>query len=224
METIAGIIQHLTDPDWIMQSGGLYLVLLILFIETGLFFGFFLPGDPLLFISGMIVAGADQIAYPFANSIPNLIFWESLFIISAIAGNFAGYWFGHKFGYLLTNPDKERWFIKQKHIGAARRFYEKRGGFAITVARFLPVIRTFVPIIGGMVAMNFRHFAVYNVLGAIIWVGSLTTLGYVLGDNEWVKRNLEWTLLGIVIIVTLPVVIKTILPTKQMKKLQTVKN
>lgn len=224
MESIVEVISHLTDPDWIMQSGGLYLVLLILFVETGLFFGFFLPGDPLLFISGMIIAGADQLGHPFASSLSNLIFWEFLFIMSAVTGNFVGYWFGNKFGHLFANPKRRGWFFKQSHIQAANDFYKKNGGFAVTVARFLPVVRTFVPIAGGIVQMNKRRFAFFNVLGAIIWVGLLCTLGYLLGENEWINQNLEWTLLGIVVVATLPVVIRAFIPSKPVKEVRTVKN
>lgn len=224
MESIVEVIRHLTDPDWIMQSGGLYLVLLILFVETGLFFGFFLPGDPLLFISGMIIAGADQLGHPFASSLSNLIFWEFLFIMAAVTGNFVGYWFGNKFGHLFANPKRQRWFFKQSHIQAANDFYKKNGGFAVTIARFLPVVRTFVPIVGGIVQMNGRHFAFFNVLGAIIWVGLLCTLGYLLGGNEWINQNLEWTLLGIVVVATLPVIIRVLIPSKPVKEVRTVKN
>lgn len=209
------LFRHLTDPDWIMQSGGLYLVVIILFIETGLFFGFFLPGDPLLFISGMIIAGADQIGHPFANEVYNLLFWQGLFIGSAILGNFLGYWFGSKFGHLISNREKDYWLLKKKHIESARQFYEKRGGFAITIARFLPIARTFVPIIGGMVKMNFKKFSLYNILGAAIWVGCLVSLGFALGENKWVNENLEWGLLGIVLVVTLPVIFKMILPKRE---------
>lgn len=218
MEIIFENIQHLTDPDWIMRRGGLYLVLTILFIETGIFFGFFLPGDPLLFISGMIIASADEITYPFSGGIPNLLFWEFLFMGSAILGNFVGYWFGRKFGHALLGREKDSWFLKRKHIEAAHEFYKKKGGFAITIARFLPVVRTFVPIIGGVVKMDFKQFAFYNILGAVIWVGCLTTAGYALGESAWVNRNLEWMLLGIVVLVTLPVVIKLLFPQKANEK------
>lgn len=218
METVLESFHYLTDPDWIMKQGGLYLVLAIIFIETGLFFGFFLPGDPLLFVSGMIIAGADDIVYPFSHQLYNLIFWEILFISSAVLGNFAGYWFGHQFGHILTRRKKDSWFLKQKHIEAAHQFYEKKGGFAITIARFLPVVRTFVPIIGGMVKMDFKKFAFYNVLGAVIWVGVISSAGYMLGENEWVNSNLEWTLLGIVLVATLPVIIKSIFPKRQPEK------
>lgn len=191
-----------------MEQGGLYLILIILFIETGLFFGFFLPGDPLLFISGIIIANTTDVSYPFDVELLNLLFWGVLFIISTILGNFVGYWTGKKFGHRFTNKEKKSWLIKPKHIEGAQQFYKKRGGFAVLMARFVPIARTFIPIIGGIVGMNIRHFATYNVLGAILWVGTLTSLGYVLGENEWVKNNLEWTLLGIVLVVTAPVIVK----------------
>ncbi len=200
-------LQYLLDPNWIMKNGGLYLVLLILFIETGIIIGFFLPGDPLLFISGMIIASANETPYPFANQILNLPFWMMLFTGSTILGNFFGYWFGYKFKHIV-NRKEDTWFLKQKHIQTAHDFYEKRGGFAIVIARFLPIVRTFAPIIAGTVEMNFKKFAFYNVIGAIVWVGSITSLGYVLGDNLWVKSNLEYILIGLVLLVTAPVIIK----------------
>ena len=104
-------------------------------------------------------------------------------------------------------------------MDAAQDFYRKNGGFAITIARFLPVVRTFVPIVAGIVKMNFKQFAFYNILGAVVWVGILSTLGYLLGENEWVNRNLEWTLLGIVVIATLPVIIRALIPARPVKKL-----
>jgi membrane-associated protein len=208
-------LEYLTDPNWIMARGGLYLILLILFIETGLFFGFFLPGDPLLFISGMIIASAEPSAHLFDNGIFNLIFWEILFIGSAILGNLVGYWTGAKFGYLINNRKKDYWLLKRKHVESAHQFYQKKGGFAIVISRFLPVARTFVPIIGGMVKMDFKKFTFFSALGAVAWVGSLVTLGYALGENKWVKNNLEWTLLGIVLVVTLPVVFKFIFAKKE---------
>lgn len=219
MEILIENLQHLTNPDWIMQRGGLYLVLVILFIETGIFFGFFLPGDPLLFVSGMIIAAADGVHHPFSNEVVNLIFWEILFVGSAVLGNFAGYWFGNKFGHILVNRKKDTWLIKQKHLISAKEFYEKKGGFAIVISRFLPVARTFVPIIAGIVKMDLKKFALFNVLGAVIWVGVITSLGYGLGNNEWVIRNLEWTLLAIVLIVTMPVIFKVLFPKKSPAKI-----
>lgn len=215
MEIVFETLDRLIDADFIMQNGGLYLVIAILFIETGVLFGFFLPGDPLLFISGIIIAGADQLGHPFTNEIHNLLYWESLFIVSAILGNFVGYWIGRKFGHLLKNQKKDYWLIKRKNIEAAQEFYQKKGGFAIIMARFLPVVRTFVPSIAGMVNMKNKRFMSFSILGAILWVGTLVTAGFFLGENKWVSNNLEWMMLGIVVLVTLPVVLQFILPKKK---------
>lgn len=209
MEAILEPIQHLLDPDWIMKNGGLYLVLLILFIETGVFFGFMLPGDPLLFISGMVIASVDSSSLHFSNEFWNLPFWMVLFMGATVLGNYFGYWFGHKFEFLI-NREQDSWFLKRKHVKAAHEFYEKKGGFTIAIARFLPVIRTFAPIIAGTVRMDMKRFSFYNVLGSILWVGSLTTLGYVLGDNAWVRGNLEFIIIGIILVVTLPVIFKMV--------------
>lgn len=209
--------QHLLDADWIMRNGGLYLVLLILFIETGVIIGFFLPGDPLLFISGMVIASVNEAQYPFSNQLLNLPFWMLLFICSTILGNFFGYWFGYKFKHLVIRS-KDTWYLKQKHIQTAHDFYEKRGGFAIAIARFLPIVRTFAPIIAGTVEMNFRKFAFYNIMGAVVWVVSITSLGYILGEKPWVQNNLEFILIGIVVFVTAPVFLKLFLKKNQGQK------
>ena len=219
MDFILESLQYLLDPDWIMKNGGLYLVLLILFIETGIIIGFFLPGDPLLFVSGMVIASANETPYPFEMQIFNLLFWMVLFTGSTILGNFFGYWFGYKFKHVV-NRKEDTWFLKRKHIQTAHDFYEKRGGFAIAIARFLPIVRTFAPIIAGTVEMNFKKFAMYNVVGAIVWVVSITSLGYILGDIPWVKNNLEYILIGLVLLVTAPVIIK--LMTKKENTNQTI--
>ncbi len=213
MDVILQSLQNLLDPNWIMQNGGLYLVLLILFIETGIFIGFFLPGDPLLFVSGMVIASADEV-YPFSSEFLNLSFWMVLFMISTVLGNFLGYWFGHKFEHVF-NRKEDTWFLKRKHMNAAHEFYENKGGFAIAIARFLPIVRTFAPIVAGTVKMDYKKFTFYNILGAFIWVVSITSLGFVLGENPWVKANLEYIILGIILIVTLPVIFKLIFKKKK---------
>lgn len=209
MEFILNTFQNLSDPNWIMQNGGLYLVLVILFVETGIIFGFFLPGDPLLFISGMVLASATESHFPFSSNLLNLPFWMVLFSLATILGNYFGYWFGNRFKHIV-HRDKDSLLIKRKHVASAHEFYEKKGGFAIAIARFLPIVRTFAPIIAGTTDMNLKKFSFYNILGAIIWVGSITTLGFVLGDIPWVKANLEIILIGIVVLVTAPVLIKLI--------------
>ncbi|HZW78128.1 MAG TPA: DedA family protein [Flavobacteriaceae bacterium] len=208
MEILLELFHQLTDPNWIMNNGGLYLVMLIIFIETGLFFGFFLPGDPLLFISGMVIASADQSAIPFTNPLANLLFWSILFIVATILGNVVGYWTGNRFSHIFRNKDRKSRFLKPQHISAAEDFYTRRGGFAILIARFLPIVRTFVPIVAGIVKMDKKTFMLYNISGAILWVGVISTLGFVLGENKWVENNLGWTMLILIVIVTAPVIIK----------------
>jgi membrane-associated protein len=161
----------------------------------------------------MVIASADEIHYPLENQFLNLFFWMFLFILSTIIGNFVGYWFGNKFKHIV-NRKEDTWFLKRKHIQTAHEFYEKKGTFAIVIARFLPIVRTFAPIIAGTVEMNLKKFALYNMLGAVVWVVSITSLGYILGENAWVQKNLEFILLGLVLLVTVPVIIKLFMKKK----------
>lgn len=206
MTDIIDFIKNLADAEWIITNGGLYLVMLIVFAETGLFVGFFLPGDYLLFITGMIVANS---MYPFDHSWANLLFWNTMITICAILGNFVGYWFGNKSGPLLFER-KDSLLFKKKHMEQARAFYEKKGGSAIVIARFLPIVRTFAPIVAGVVKMDFKKFVRYNFIGAVIWVFSLVSLGFVLGENEFVKEYLDKIVIGIIVVTTLPVLWKII--------------
>jgi len=207
MDSILELLRQLINPDWIMAHGGLFLVAFIIFAETGLFIGFFLPGDSLLFITGMIIAGAKDNPVPFESHPLNLVFWIILLTIAAILGNMVGYWFGKKSGPLLFER-KETWLFKRKHLESAHTFYEKKGGGAIIIARFLPVVRTFAPIVAGVVHMNRKKFILFNIIGAVLWISSLTTLGFALGENAWIKEQLEWIILGLVLITTLPVAFK----------------
>lgn len=204
MNILPELLQGLTDPAWIMQHGGLYVVLLIVFAETGLFVGFFLPGDSLLFITGMIIANS---ILPGSASLLQLLYWVVLISVAGIVGNYVGYWFGRRSGDFLLQR-KDSWIFKKKYLFHAKEFYEKKGGSAIIIARFLPVVRTFAPIIAGMVNMNGKKFSFYNVLGSFTWVGSIVVAGYLLGSNEWVKGNLEKIILGIVVVTTAPIIIK----------------
>ncbi len=207
----------LMNPDWIMAHGGLFLVAFIVFAETGLLVGFFLPGDSLLFITGIVIAGTKNTPIPFESHPLNLVFWILLLTVAAVIGNFVGYWFGKKAGPLLFER-KDTWLIKKRHIQQAHDFYEKKGGVAIIFARFLPIVRTFAPIVAGVVKMEFRKFTVYNIIGAILWIGSLVTLGYLLGENEWVERNLELIILALVIVTTAPVLFKMFFGKKPKKE------
>lgn len=204
MNELIAFLKNLTDPVWINSHGGLYIVMLIVFAETGLFVGFFLPGDSLLFITGMIIANSLA---PMNSEIMNLVYWISLISISGIVGNMIGYWFGKKSGPLLFER-KETWLFKRKHLLQAKEFYDKKGGSAIVLARFLPIVRTFAPIVAGVVGMEKKKFLLFNIIGSICWVASMLVLGFVLGENEWVKHNLEYIVIGLIVITTAPVLIK----------------
>lgn len=204
MNEFLEFIKNLTDPVWINNHGGLYIVVFIIFAETGLFVGFFLPGDSLLFITGMIIANSLA---PFNYDAPNLIYWMSLITVAGIIGNMVGYWFGKKSGPLLFER-RETWLFKRKHIIQAKEFYDKKGGTAIIFARFLPIVRTFAPIVAGVVKMDYKKFMFFNVVGSVAWVISMVMLGYLLGANVWVKENLEYIVIGLVVVTTFPVLFK----------------
>src|SRR5690606_18078173 len=143
-------------------------------------------------------------------------------LISAagILGNFVGYWCGKYFGHLLLKM-KENWLYKKEYIFRAQEFYYKRGVVAVILARFLPVVRTFAGFVAGIVEMDIKKFAFYNVVGGILWVGSLATLGYLLGENAWVQRNLEYVIMGIVVAATAPVLLKMLTGAGKKKQVAT---
>lgn len=204
MHSILELFKNLTDPVWINGHGGLYIVMFIIFAETGLFVGFFLPGDSLLFITGMIIANLNV---SLGADIGNLAYWITLISVAGIVGNMVGYWFGRKSGPLLFER-KETWLFKRRHLIQAKEFYDKRGGTAIILARFLPIVRTFAPIVAGIVAMDRKKFFSYNIIGCIAWVISMTMAGYLLGENVWVKNNLEKIVILIIFITTAPVLFR----------------
>lgn len=186
--------------------GGLYIVALVIFAETGLFVGFFLPGDSLLFVTGLMIANDPQ-ANPTFNHPVNLLYWIALISVAGIIGNMVGYWFGRKTGPILFER-RDTLLFKRKHIIQAKEFYDKRGGGAIILARFLPIVRTFAPIVAGIVEMDRKKFFLYNVVGSVLWVASMILSGFFLGENEWVKHNFEKIVIGLIIITTGPVLFK----------------
>lgn len=202
-------IQHIINPQWILDHGGLWLLLVIIFAETGLFLGFFLPGDSLLFVTGMTLS--------LHNNISGLNVWEiaTMLTIAGILGNYVGYWFGKKSGPLLFKK-KDSLLFKKKHLIAANDFYEKYGGGAIFLARFLPFIRTFAPIVAGIVIMDFKKFSLYNIIGCIAWVFIMTLSGYFLGKAiPGLEDHLIIIVAAIVIITTAPVLIKLLFGKKK---------
>jgi membrane-associated protein len=204
MQPIIEFFSSLTDPEWIMQHGGLYIVVLIVFIETGLFFGFFLPGDSLLFIAGIVIANSLS---PFSIPAVNLLYWIALIGTAGVLGNYVGYLFGTKSDRFLLSR-KDNWIFKKKFFYQAKDFYDRKGGGAIVFARFLPIVRTFAPIVAGMVKMKFAKFSFYNILGSFLWAGIIVSAGFLLGENQWAKENLEKIIIGIGVITFSPVVMK----------------
>ncbi len=200
MQEFWNSLEHLIDPVKLLKEGGFYLVVFVIFAETGLFFGFFLPGDYLLFLAGMFVAtGVLDV---------NIYVLVFTLIIAAVSGNFTGYWFGKKTGPMLYKR-RDTFFFKKKFLISAEKYYRKQGAFALIMGRFVPIVRTFAPIIAGIVKLDIRKFALYNITGAILWIGSLTFLGYFLGKKfeHQIEEYLIYIILGFILITTIPLVV-----------------
>jgi len=212
---ILGInIKELLDPNFYIEHGGLWMILFIVFAETGLFAGFFLPGDALLFVTGIFSDKIVSSALFTANNqwVDLIILWVMI-SIAGILGNFVGYWFGRKSGPFLFHR-KDTFFFKKKYLVQAHEFYEKNGGSAIVIARFVPFVRTFAPIVAGIVEMDKKKFAYYNIMGCILWVGSMLIAGHflqklILKQFQFdLTEHLEVIVIGIVAITTFPVLWK----------------
>jgi membrane-associated protein len=200
MQEFWNSLQHFIDPEKLLKEGGFYVVVFVIFAETGLFFGFFLPGDYLLFLAGMFVATGKL-------DVNIYVLIAGLFI-AAVAGNFTGYWFGRKTGPVLYNR-KETFFFKKRYLLAAEKYYRKQGAFALIMGRFVPIVRTFAPIFAGVVKLDIKKFALYNVLCAILWIASLTLLGYFLGRRfaQQIEEYLVYIIIGFILITTIPLII-----------------
>jgi membrane-associated protein len=200
MHEIWDYLQHLIDPVKLLREGGFYLLLFVVFAETGLFFGFFLPGDYLLFLAGMFVA-TDKLDVSIYMLLAGLM-------TAAICGNFVGYWFGKKTGPVLYQR-KDTLFFKKKYLRSAEIYYKKQGAFALIMGRFIPIVRTFAPIIAGIVRLDFNKFAFYNVTGAFLWVTSLTLLGFFLGRSfeKEINDYLLYIIVGFILITAIPLIV-----------------
>jgi membrane-associated protein len=215
MELLEITFKDLLNPEFYIVNGGLWLFLFIVFAETGLFAGFFLPGDSLLFVGGiysneLITKGIGLDAN---SDLIHLLILSILVIVAGILGNTAGYWFGRKSGPTLYSR-KDTFLFKKKYLQQAHDFYEKNGASTIVIARFLPIIRTFAPIVAGIVQMDKKKFAYYNIAGCIAWVITMLFAGHYLYKiileefNFDLKEHLEVIVLGIVFITTAPVLYK----------------
>ncbi|MEV1052391.1 VTT domain-containing protein [Streptomyces sp. NPDC049887] len=187
------------DPDYLITTFGLIGVLVIVFAESGLLIGFFLPGDSLLFTTGLLVT-TDVIKQPL---------WVvcTLIVLAAIIGDQVGYLFGRKVGpALFKRPDSR--FFKQENVEKAHEFFEKYGPKSLVLARFVPIVRTFTPIIAGVSRMNYRSFVTFNIIGGVLWGAGVTLLGAALGKVEFVHENIEAILIAIVLVSVLPIAIE----------------
>jgi len=193
---------------------GLYIVLFIVFAETGLFAGFFLPGDSLLFLAGIYSGELVQNVVYIESDFINLVLLSSLVALAGILGNMVGYWFGAKSGYYLYNREDTLLF-KKKYLLQAKEFFDKHGGKAIIYARFLPIVRTFAPIVAGIGSMDRKKFMFFNVLSSILWSFILIFSGHYLYGMFLemgidLKEHIEKIVIAIILVSTLPVFLKMI--------------
>ena len=204
----------LLTPMFYILYGGIWLLLIIIFAETGLFIGFFFPGDSLLFVAGILSTPlVDSISLNTGSDLFNLLIIAGLCTIAGILGNTVGYMTGRKVGPAMYNW-KDRLLFKQKYLHQAKDFYDKHGGGAIIFARFLPFVRTFAPIVAGIVNMDKKKFSFFNIIGCVAWVVSMLFIGHYL--NAFTKKqfgidlekHLEVIVIGIVLVTTAPVFIK----------------
>ncbi|WP_419993535.1 DedA family protein [Streptomyces boninensis] len=197
------------DPDWLIPTFGLLGILVIVFAESGLLIGFFLPGDSLLFTTGLLVANGKYLHYP-------LWLVCLLIVLAAILGDQVGYLFGRKVGpSLFRRPDSR--LFKQENVEKAHEFFEKHGPKSLVLARFVPIVRTFTPIIAGVSRMNYRSFITFNIIGGTLWGAGVTILGYFLGQIEFVHKNIEAMLILIVFLSVLPIIIEFLRARKNKK-------
>ncbi|MDF2439927.1 MAG: rane-associated protein [Abditibacteriota bacterium] len=199
-------LHKLHDPEGLkslIAAGGYLLLFAIIFAETGLLVGFFLPGDSLLFVAGTLCS----VTLPGHNGpLLNIAILIPLLIVAAITGDATGYLIGRKVGPGLFARGDTR-FFKRDHLLKTQAFYDKHGPKTIVLARFVPIVRTFAPTVAGIANMSYRTFATYNVVGGVGWICSMSLLGYFLGQNAWVQENLEKAVILIVVLSILPMVV-----------------
>ena len=187
-------------PEHLISTFGVLGILAVVFAESGLLIGFFLPGDSLLFTAGLLIANGTYLHQPL---------WVMCLLISvaAVAGDQFGYLFGRQFGPALFRRPDSRLF-KQENLTRAQEFFDKYGARSIVLARFVPVVRTFTPIVAGAGRMHYRTFLIFNLIGGTLWGSGVTILGYFLGQVAFVRDHIELILLAIVVVSVVPLVIE----------------
>ena len=191
-------------PEWLspeaLVSAGLIVLLVVVFVESGLLVGFFLPGDSLLFTAGLLINTQDV-----------LPLWLVLLTVpmAAIAGDQVGYFIGKKAGpHIFNRPDSR--FFQQEYVDKSYEFFEKYGARTIVIARFVPIVRTFAPVVAGVSRMRYRTFVTYNIIGGILWGAGVVLLGYFLGQIQFVADNIEPIILGIIALSVMPIVVEVL--------------
>jgi membrane-associated protein len=202
MDGIFDFLKQLVNPESIIHYGGIYLLLFVVFAETGLFVGFFLPGDSLLFTAGLLCSTEILQVH--------ILLLIGLIIIAAVAGNLVGYAFGKKVGILLFRR-KSGFLFRQEHLVIANEFYKKHGKMTIILSRFLPIVRTFAPIVAGVVKLDYYKLFLYSLVGAILWVGILVLTGYFLGKYVPETKNyLGYIVIFLIVITSIPFVYNSV--------------
>jgi membrane-associated protein len=192
----------LFNPESLISAFGLLGILVLVFAESGLLIGFFLPGDSLLFTAGLLVAGGRFLHQP-------LWLVCLLIAIAAIVGDQVGYLFGRRVGPALFRRPDSRLF-KRENLEKGQAFFDRYGARSIVLARLVPIVRTFTPIVAGASRMHYRTFVLYNVVGGVMWGVGVTVLGYFLGQVAFVKANIEIILIGIVVLSLVPIAVELI--------------
>jgi membrane-associated protein len=194
LKLVESFFQTVYNVPELIRLGGLVGLILIVFAETGLLIGFFLPGDSLLITAGLFAARGDF----------NILTLNATLIAAAIIGDATGYWIGRRTGQALYNrPDS--FFFRREHLRITHKFYERHGGKTIVIARFMPIVRTFAPVVAGVAEMGYRNFALYNVLGGVLWVTSMTLGGYFLGQVvPDIEENIHYVIAVVIFLSLLP--------------------
>ena len=211
MSNVLGAILALgPDPQKIVQSVGLIGLLLIIFAESGILIGFFLPGDSLLFAAGLVTAGIEVNGKEWTLAGGNVAVVAILVSIAAIIGDQVGYAFGKKVGPSLFSRPESRLF-KPEYVDKAEEFFERHGSKSIVLARFVPIVRTFTPVVAGVSRMHYRTFVKFNVIGGALWGAGFVLLGYWLGSAfPWIGKNIEYAIVLIVVLSLVPIAIEFI--------------
>jgi membrane-associated protein len=203
LQALIDLFHKIYDVQAIVTIGGLLALVVVIFAETGLLVGFFLPGDSLLVTAGIFCTSAN----PTGKPILNIVTVNVAVILAAIAGDTVGYWLGNKSGPLLFKRDDSLLF-KKRYLLQTQAFYERHGGKTIIMARFIPIIRTFAPVVAGAAKMSYRRFISYNVFGGIFWVLSMTLLGFGLASvYPTITKHIDKLIIVIIFVSLLPAMI-----------------